>query len=481
MRMDTLKRTTLFPLMVLTISVFAIYLKETRGSRSNSQPSREQFSDSSRSSTMARPTLQPSNSANHSRSATRAQQQVGSVTSTPQSRSLRESTLAEPSNFDSAGPSLPVQKPLPTAEPNLEPSFTEPQLSAAPTTTSETQLWTDSLQAARDASRLLSDSSQLSDESLNDTGEVQRNADEIAEFRASLNRRHAYVAPLSDEYRARFVRELGAAQGLARKGALFSADHALNELLLDLARSLDGIGPNHDHERACRIGLQAMQDAVDFHRSSGATDDPDRLRLIALRHATYRAIQGEEGPSDRSAAIETYYTLALEMLVAGTGQQSLAAEAFVTLGKVHSIATTVDAAELGPFSEALPVSKSLLYHQIALVLDGDNAVASNELAVQLGRIGHWTEARNLLQASLRYRPTSQAWQNLAEAHERLGEFDYAELARREAVLLQSQSAGSNLGASPNMMTAEQPRLRPTSQPATRTARGTGVPFFTGVR
>jgi len=172
------------------------------------------------------------------------------------------------------------------------------------------------------------------------------------------------------------------------------------------------------------------------------------------------------------------------MLVAGTGRQPLAADAFVTLGKVHSIAGTVDAEELGPFSAALPVPKSLLFHQVAMVLDADHSVAANELAVQLGRLGDWSEARDLLQVSLRQRPTPEAWRNLAEAHERLGEPGYAELARREASLIRNPINGSQSMAAigERRPSGADPRFETSPGTAPRNARGgSGVPFFSGVR
>jgi len=479
MRMDTLKRTTLFPLIVLTISLLAIYVKESGSRRSvvrSTAPSvagridrsaalptvdrrsSELESTSPRRSTPARP-IGAERFASDSRSRT-SEAEVDNAATLDQAVSDHVDALAA----SEAGPSL------------------VPPVTADVSTISESSgLWTDPIAAFSEmADRATSDGIVASDASIA-VAETNAAAAAISELRSLVAMRRVRPTSLSDDYRASFAARLEAAQGLARKGALFSADRAIGDLLLDLARTLDGIGPVRDHERACRIGLDAMRDATDFHRSCGAGDDPTRLALVARRHATFVAMTEGREPVDRIAALEAYYALALEMLVAGSGRQPMAAEAFVTLGKIHSIAGTVDAENLGPFSDEMPVPKSLLYHQVALVLDGTNPVAANELAVQLGRLGHWRAAKELLLTSLRSRPSVEAWHNLAETHERLGEPAFAQLARTEEATLRG-GAGRLIPAIDPSRLAIGGTPAPAARPVPRTAESPrGVPFFGPVR
>ncbi|MCA9107136.1 MAG: hypothetical protein KDA83_17080 [Planctomycetales bacterium] len=316
--------------------------------------------------------------------------------------------------------------------------------------------------------------------------DVRMEAGRIAELmtRIDTQRPEAPVS-LSQEFQAGFLERISKAQGLARKGALFAADQELTEALEDLASNLDGIGPRHDHAEACAIGVRALREASDFFEATRNSNDPDRLRLISHRHATFRAVVPDSVEIDKELSLEAYYSVALTMLTYAAGNQPIAAEAFVSLGKLHAIAPSAGVETLGPFQAQLPVPKSLVYHQVALRLQPDHAVAANELAVQVGKLGQWTIARDLLVMSLRSRPTPAAWRNLAEAHARLGEPRLADLARREAeMMLGQRMIPTGLANAPTPVPSfpASGAPMPNATPAPRNAQqGNGVPFFSGVR
>ncbi len=481
MRTDTLKRTTLFPLIVLTISLLAVYVKET-----GSRRSADRSTAAARTERFERNVASPSVDRRGSSSPLDSTPARRSVTARPIGSErfasdshvrISESAADGAASIDPAASDLAAALAASEAGPTLVPPATADRSDV----TESSGLWIDPIPAlGAGANQEVADGIASADASIA-VAETNAAAAAISELRSLVAMRRIRPIPLSDDYRASFAARLEAAQGLARKGALFSADRAIGDLLLDLARTLDGIGPVRDHERACRIGLEAMRDATDFHRSCGAGDDPTRLALVARRHATFVAMTEGREPVDRIAALEAYYALALEMLVAGSGRQPMAAEAFVTLGKIHSIAGTVDAENLGPFSDEMPVPKSLLYHQVALVLDGANPVAANELAVQLGRLGHWRAAKELLLTSLRSRPSVEAWHNLAETHERLGEPAFAQLARTEEAALRG-GAGRLVPAIDPSRLAIGGAPAPAAPAVPRTAESPrGVPFFGPVR
>jgi hypothetical protein len=70
----------------------------------------------------------------------------------------------------------------------------------------------------------------------------------------------------------------------------------------------------------------------------------------------------------------------------------------------------------------------------------------------LARYEQWDSARRVLLHSIRVSPTASAWHNLAVVHERLGERELANLARREMQLL-ANPAPSTASA------VDQPRVR----------------------
>lgn len=301
---------------------------------------------------------------------------------------------------------------------------------------------------------------------------------ELESLRAHVKGRVPQPAvALSPALLERMQQDLAMAQGLARKGAMFSAEKAVAQVLAELGRALDATGPYQDHERCLMAGLTAISEASDFHRTVPGSTGVDWVRLVAGRHQTYVAAVRDAERMDRDSALQHYYAMGLDLLVAGAGSQPLAAQAFVSLGKIHSIAEGAQEHGFGSFAGAPPVPKSLLFHQAALAVNPADAVAANELGVSLGRLGFWRESRDVLVMSVRTGATPEAWRNLAEAHERLGENSYAQMARREA----ERMVGHDGAELPRLLApAEQAAPAPV-RGSSETARTAGVPFFSGVR
>jgi hypothetical protein len=66
------------------------------------------------------------------------------------------------------------------------------------------------------------------------------------------------------------------------------------------------------------------------------------------------------------------------------------------------------------------------------MVDGKNFMAANELGVLLVRFGRLPEARAALLHSLSISPQPVVWQNLAEVHQAMAEYDLAAKARQSA-------------------------------------------------
>lgn len=476
---DTIKKTTLLPLVVLAVSLFAIWGKDLRDQRpapqDNSIDALVTNDSNSAGDKVARGIQLPAVYNQPSRSAAEANWAVPSrVNAQPASNSSaqpsRTTTSEEANRQDDQTLSLPLGAPLVAAA-------TVPEIRST-----EGEDLVSALARRLEIDAIESHQSQPTERVSSDP--IAMDAQSIAELHSSImTRPQTSAVALSQDFVTKFLDQIATSQGLVRKGALFSAEREASQALLSLARALDSIGPDHDHERACRIGLQALQDATELHDATDASEDTDRLKLIAQRHATFRAMMPEQASFDKQSALEAYYSLALPLLAYGVGNQPVAAEALVTLGKLHAIAPTAGVDGLGPFQSTMSVPKSVVFHQVALLVHPGHAVAANELAVQVGRLGQWDIARDLLLTSVRTRPSPEAWRNLAEAHQRLGELRFAQLAMQEAQLMQS----GNL--TPTGLVAQAPVQRPVTMPqgtaseAPRSAQGqtNGVPFFAGVR
>jgi hypothetical protein len=69
-------------------------------------------------------------------------------------------------------------------------------------------------------------------------------------------------------------------------------------------------------------------------------------------------------------------------------------------------------------------------------------LASNDLAVLLADAGRLEQARDVLHAGLRQTSQPAMWNNLAVIHDRMGQAELAQLARREAGRLEKIAATS---------------------------------------
>lgn len=481
---DTIKRTTLLPLAVLAISLFAIYGKELRDSRTSSIPRSGSDVNAANASHATEPNLgsehaiqlpaiyqQPSR-----RFSGDAWSRPLDNSTAPQTPAATERPLDLQSEGEATSDSNAHTRSVPLTAPNSPWSVDESS------SRSETENLVSKVTERLEILGVTQPAVESRERNLDDATELE--AEQIASlFQSIVSRNREAPVGLSQDFVADFLQQVAKSQGLVRKGALFSAESEASAALLSLARTLDGMGPSRDHERACRIGLQALQEATELHDATADSNDVDRMRLIARRHVTFRAVVPDHENFDRATALESYYRLAIPLLAFGAGYQPVAAEAFVTLGKIHAIAPVAGVDGLGPFQNTMTVPKSVVFHQVALLVHPGHSVAANELAVQLGRLGQWQIAKDLLISSVRSRPSPEAWRNLAEAHQRLGQPQYAQLAMHEAQMMQSGQL------TPHGLMTQTPAVlnaAPTAQPmnqSSRTAQGSGngVPFFAGVR
>lgn len=189
---------------------------------------------------------------------------------------------------------------------------------------------------------------------------------------------------------------------MAHRGMLYAARVDLIQALELIAQALDAQRPAGPHAAALASGLAALERASEAHLPAA-----ERQQHLAYAH---------------------------NQLVAAAAGVPAASQTLYRLGKVHSALATHDN-DCGALYEA----QAIALHQAALLVDGANHLAANELGVLLARRGELAEARRLLTHSLSIQPHAEGWHNLAVVHRRLGEEDLARRAEQERQLAARRS------------------------------------------
>jgi tetratricopeptide (TPR) repeat protein len=281
------------------------------------------------------------------------------------------------------------------------------------------------------------------------------------------------------------------AYDLANRGALYSADSEFTKALSMIAQGLDAQqGPSDGrHAKALAAGLVALEECDDFAGAS-ATDANVDLALVVARHRTPVLKGVTLAELTPIMAMQRYYTFAQEQLALAAEHEPAASSALYGLGKIQ---TTLAANRTGQIADG---PKAIALHQAALVVDGRNYLAANELGVLMARCGRYDVAEAALRHSLAVAPMPAVWNNLAALHDRLGQRDKAAEARAQAVACaKTPSAAANQPGAPQrpvvwMDTAafaqsSRPEsdlktaasAKPTEPPAAQTSKkGFGWPF-----
>ncbi len=216
---------------------------------------------------------------------------------------------------------------------------------------------------------------------------------------------------------------------LGSRGAVYSARADFVAALHTIADALDSAGGGNAHQRMLSDGLQTLDEADDFApQSSGLLSDEDLARIVA-GHQTLLLKTAKLDGMSRSAAMSRYLTLAQEQLAGCIAGVPAGSAALFGLGKIYSVPASMH----GP-ADRTHGAKSVAIYQAALLADGRNYRAANELGVLLAKFGRLPEAKNALLHSVMVSPQPTTWENLSAIHRALGEQDLANRAHQEAVL-----------------------------------------------
>lgn len=272
---------------------------------------------------------------------------------------------------------------------------------------------------------------------------------------------------------------------LANRGAHYTARVEFIRALRLISQSLDASG-GKQHGDALAAGLRALEESDDFvPRGSRVEADVDVASLItAHRTPVLKDVPAEE--LTLLKARQRYYTYAQQQLALAAGHERSGSMALYGLARVQMSQVAADAS-----SQATATPKAMSLHQAALLVDGDNYMAANELGVMLARYGQLEAARTLLARSVKVAPQAVTWNNLAKVHDRLGEATLATKAREQSRLLAvgdpkravtannstngivwttpNQFAQTGGGEIPAMQTAKQPAKPAAQAPVAKSA------------
>ena len=223
-------------------------------------------------------------------------------------------------------------------------------------------------------------------------------------------------------------------KSLSRRGAAYAARQEFYASLRILAQSHDKQVGGTSYTNALRNGILAIKEAQDFI----VTDTESQIGLsvpntIETHSTKVISTESAQGMTAIEAA-QRYFAYASHQLSRCGGQNVVAAEALYCLGKLHSVQ-----AKSGSNDSKLDLAKAMIYHQASISSNGSNFRSLNELGVLYANSGRFAEAKRMLKKSLRIKALPQAWQNLAVIHQRMGEHQLAQLAKREFEMTATQA------------------------------------------
>ena len=221
---------------------------------------------------------------------------------------------------------------------------------------------------------------------------------------------------------------------LSRRGAAFTARQEFLAALQVIAASNDRATGGHRHSKALRTAMITIKEANDFSVANSEQQIYMDVTSVVESHQSRVLTRAQAASLSPVQAMNRYFAHAQDQLDLAGGRNVVSSEVFYCMGKLHTLLNRKQKV-LGPYETA----QSVVYHQAALLSDNQHHRSANELGVLLARSGRLEQSKMLFERSLMSQPTVRTWQNLAEAHRRLGETGFANQASAEVQMLANSS------------------------------------------
>ena len=222
---------------------------------------------------------------------------------------------------------------------------------------------------------------------------------------------------------------------LSRRGAAFTARQEFLAAIQVIATSNDRASGDNRHSKALKMAMLSMREAEDFSVANPEQQIHMDVASVVESHRSQVLTPAQADHLSPVQAMNRYFAHAQEQLDMAGGRNVVSAEVFYCMGKLHTFLNR-NQKVLGPYETA----QSVVYHQAALLSDNQHHRSANELGVLLARSGRLEQSKLLFERSLMSQPTIRTWQNLAEAHRRLGETKFADQAATEVQILANSPA-----------------------------------------
>ena len=180
---------------------------------------------------------------------------------------------------------------------------------------------------------------------------------------------------------------------LAEQGALYLARAEFIAALKLIAQANDARQGTRWHSKAVTAGFLALKESTDFVSQNAGIEDADVAKIVS-GHKTPILKRVEISEMTPIVAAQHYYTYAQEQLSGAAAQEVIGSMALYGLGK----AVIAGVGNKSPDLEYTGQARAL--YRAALMAEGKNYLAANELGVLLSENGQPELARELLTRSI---------------------------------------------------------------------------------
>ena len=203
---------------------------------------------------------------------------------------------------------------------------------------------------------------------------------------------------------------------LAAKGAAYSANAKLTEVLQLIADHLDAEDGGADHSAALSLGLTALREAEDFSRIGSSPGGSTDVASRALGHTTPVLRDKDTARMARVQALELYQSFASRQLAQAVMDVPEGSMALYHLGRLQPFLS--DGRDQ---NTVMVTARMIALQEAALLADADNYRAANELGVVLAKNGRWQASRKALSYSIDIGRRPETQRNLSLVLHKLGD------------------------------------------------------------